>query len=47
MGVPVVVGWRIHDWLKYNLSRTQAARLAKQKQAAGRKGGRAKAEGKA
>jgi hypothetical protein len=32
-------GWIIHDWLKYNPSRVQAKRLAKQRQAAGKRGG--------
>jgi hypothetical protein len=37
-------GWKIHDWLKYNPSRAQAKRVAKQKQAAGKRGGEAKAK---
>ena len=37
-------GWLIHDWLKYNPSRAQAKRLAKQKQAAGKRGGEVKAK---
>ena len=36
-------GWLIHDWLKYNPSRAQAKRLAKAKQAAGKRGGEARA----
>lgn len=37
-------GWKIHDWLKYNPSNAQAKRLAKQRQAAGKRGGNAKAK---
>jgi len=40
-------GWVIHDWLKYNPSNAQAKRLAKERQASGKRGGEARANGMA
>lgn len=37
-------GWRIHDWLKYNLSKREAKQLAKARALAGKAGGKAAAK---